>query len=176
MIDLRFALLWGAAFLVFPLSGLAAQAATGGITDPFRAAIAGAIVGLMLGSVQWLLLRGLVPVSLTYVAASAVGLAAGTALAVALLGTNMTGEALLWRALMAGAVCGIAQALTLSGATAAAPVWAVVVGLGWVAGWFTTRIAGIDLAPRWAVFGATGALVFQLATGLAVLALVRTLR
>ena len=47
-----------------------------------------------------------------------------------------------------------------------APVWALVVALGWAIGWMITRAAGIDLALQWSVFGSSGALMFQLLTGL----------
>ena len=36
-----------------------------------------------------------------------------------------------------------------------------------------TAGSGLDLAPEWAVFGASGALAFQLATGLALAYLLR---
>jgi hypothetical protein len=47
-----------------------------------------------------------------------------------------------------------------------APVWALVVALSWAIGWMITRAVGIDLALQWSVFGSSGALMFQLLTGL----------
>jgi hypothetical protein len=43
-------------------------------------------------------------------------------------------------------------------------------------GWFITRGAGIDLSYKWAVFGASGAITFQLLTGLALYFLLRTVQ
>jgi hypothetical protein len=40
-------------------------------------------------------------------------------------------------------------------------------------GWFVTRAAGIDLSFKWSVFGVSGALTFQLLTGLALYFLLR---
>jgi len=46
-------------------------------------------------------------------------------------------------------------------------VWPLVVACGWAIGWLMTRAAGVDLTANWSVFGAAGALTFQLLTGLA---------
>jgi hypothetical protein len=52
-------------------------------------------------------------------------------------------------------------------------LWIGVMTLGWTLGWFITRGAGIDLSYKWAVFGASGALTFQVLTGLALYYLLR---
>jgi hypothetical protein len=54
----------------------------------------------------------------------------------------------------------------LRGVSGRAPVWVLIVTLGWALGWMITRAIGIDLAAQWAVFGSSGALLFQLLTGL----------
>jgi hypothetical protein len=54
----------------------------------------------------------------------------------------------------------------LRGGINRAPVWALVVTLSWTSGCLTTHAAGIDLAQQWAVFGSSGALLFQLLAGL----------
>lgn len=46
-------------------------------------------------------------------------------------------------------------------------IWIGVRTLGWTIGWFVTRFTGVDLSPKWAMFGATGALTLQVLTGLA---------
>jgi hypothetical protein len=45
-------------------------------------------------------------------------------------------------------------------------LWGTVVTVGWAVAWAVTAAFGIDLARKWAVFGSSGALVFQLGTGL----------
>jgi hypothetical protein len=78
-----------------------------------------------------------------------------------------TDVALPLRGLITGAGIGIAQFLLLRGVTARTPIWALVVALGWAIGWMVTRAAGVDLALQWSVFGSSGAVTFQLLTGLA---------
>jgi hypothetical protein len=53
-------------------------------------------------------------------------------------------------------------------------IWIGAVSLGWALGWFVTRSAGIDLSQKWYVFGMSGALAFQLLTGVALYFLLRT--
>lgn len=169
----RMALLWTLAFVAFPLAGVLAQTATGGISDTGRAFAGGAIVGATLSLAQFLIMRHLLPLSPLWIAASSLGLGAGLALATLWLGTATDGNALLWRALIAGAGLGIAQYLMLRPVLAYSEIWLVTVTLGWVAGWFITRGVGVDLTPGWANFGAAGAITFQILTGGALLIMLR---
>lgn len=157
---------WAIAFLGFPLGGLAAWALIGPVATPLAGALSGALTGAILGSVQWLALRRRLPLSLWWVAATALGMAAGIALGVALFGTDTEGAALLLRGLLAGASVGAAQSLVLREHSSRAPAWAITVALGWVLGWMITRSAGVDLSQQWTVFGSSGAVVFQLLAGL----------
>jgi hypothetical protein len=93
----------------------------------------------------------------------AVGLAIGTAL----LGSETGGNELLWRAAITGLCIGIAQWIVLRQVLPQSIIWIGVMAIAWTVGWFITRRAGIDLSYKWAVFGASGALVFQFLTGLA---------
>jgi hypothetical protein len=102
-----------------------------------------------------------------WIAATAAGMGAGLALGVALLGADTAGTTLPLRGLVIGAGIGLAQFALLRGISARAFVWPLVVACGWAIGWLVTRAAGIDLAADWSVFGASGALTFQLLTGLA---------
>ena len=54
-----------------------------------------------------------------------------------------------------------------------ATMWAAVVTLGWPLAWVVSVAIGLDLTWNWAVFGASGALIFQLATGLTLFFLLR---
>jgi hypothetical protein len=94
-------------------------------------------------------------------------MAGGLAFGLGLLGIDTAGAALPLRGLVTGAGIGLAQHLVLRGLTPRAPIWAFVVAGGWAVGWVVTRAAGVDLAPNFTVFGATGAWIFQLLTGLA---------
>jgi hypothetical protein len=164
---------WGAAFLGFPIGGAAATLLVGPIESVGAAVIAGAVAGGVIGAAQWLVLRRRVPLSALWVAVTAGGMAVGMALGQVVLGDGMTMQPLLLRGLVVGAAIGAAQAGLLRGILATPTVWAVVVTLGWALAWAVSAAIGLDLTRNWAVFGASGALVFQLATGLALFYLLR---
>lgn len=158
---------WGLAFIGFPLGGLAATALVGGVTTPLDGAIGGAATGAVIGLTQWLVLRRHLALTPWWIAATAAGMGAGLALGITLLGIDTAGNTLPLRGLVTGAGIGIAQFVLLRGSSTRAWVWALVVAGGWAIGWLVTRAAGIDLGQHWSVFGASGALTFQLLTGLA---------
>ncbi len=155
------------AFVSIPLAGVAGIAVAGPLTTPLDGVLGGVAAGAVIGLAQWLMLRQRLSLSPWWIAATAAGMGAGLALSIALLGTAMEGVALPLRGLVTGTAIGIAQFLVLRARTDRAAVWAPVVALGWALGWIIMRAAGIDLAPSWYVFGAWGALTFQVLTGLA---------
>ena len=157
---------WGLAFLGFPLGGLAATALVGGVTTPLEGAIGGAATGAVIGLAQWLALRQRLGLTPWWIATTAAGMGAGLALGIALFGADTAGITLPLRGLVTGAGIGIAQFALLRGHTPRALVWPFVVAGGWAIGWLMTRAIGVDLAANWSVFGAAGALTFQLLTGL----------
>jgi hypothetical protein len=170
----RFWVFWAVAFLGFPVGGALAYALIGPITTTMQAGLAGAITGAILGAVQWLVLRTAMPLPIWWVVATSAGLALGLTLSVAFFRTETSGNELLWRAAITGLSIGIAQWIVLRQVVPQSALWIVVVGLGWVLGWFITRSAGIDLSLGWSVFGASGALAFQVLTGLALYFLLRS--
>jgi len=171
----RFWLFWVLAFLSFPIAGLLANL-VGSVTTPVRAILAGAIAGATLGLIQWLILKSRLPLlSIWWVVATSVGMAVGLAISTMLLGSETAGNELLWRGAITGLCIGAAQCIAFQGVLPLpqSAIWIGVVGLGWALGWFVTRAAGIDLSPKWSVFGVSGALTFQLLTGLALYFLLR---
>jgi hypothetical protein len=164
---------WGAAFLGFPIAGAVATALVGPIETVGAAAVAGAVAGGVLGAAQWVVLRRRLPLSPRWVLATAGAMAVGMALGHALLGDDTAPLPLLLRGLVTGAAIGGAQAALLWGILRAPAIWAAVVTLGWPLGWAVSAAIGLDLALKWAVFGASGALAFQLATGLTLASLLR---
>jgi len=175
----RFWLFWALAFLGFPLGGLLATLIVGPVTTTTRAALSGTITGGVLGLVQWLALKSRLPLPLWWVLATSLGMAFGLALSTAFLGSDTRGHELLWRAALTGFSLGMAQWMVLqialpASARSISALWVVVVGLGWVVGWFITRRAGIDLDLKWPVFGSTGAWAFQFLSGLALYLLLRS--
>jgi hypothetical protein len=157
---------WGLAFVGFPIGGVAASALVGPVETVGEAALAGAVTGAAVGAAEWLALRRRLPVSPWWVAATSAGMAGGLAVSTALLGSETADATLLWRGLITGAGVGIAQVLLLRRATSRAWAWGPVVAVGWAVGWAVTRAIGVDMAPKWSVFGSAGALTFQLLTGL----------
>lgn len=172
----RFWLFWVVAFLSFPVAGLFANLA-GSVITPLRALIAGAIAGATLGLVQWLILKSrLRLLTIWWVVATSIGMAVGLAIGTAILGSETAGNELLWRGAITGLCIGVAQYMVLRqvGPLPQPVIWIGVVAVGWALGWFVTRAAGIDLSPKWSVFGVSGALTFQLLTGLALYLLLRS--
>ncbi len=170
----RFWGFWAVAFLGFPLGGTLAYALIGPMTTIVQAGLGGAITGAILGIVQWLVLRTAIPLPMWWIVATSAGMALGLALSVVFFGSETSGNELLWRAAITGLSIGIAQWIVLRQVLPQSAYWIAVIGLGWVLGWFITRSAGVDLSLKWYVFGATGALAFQLLTGLALYFLLRS--
>jgi hypothetical protein len=172
----RFWLFWVLAFLSFPIAGLLANL-VGSVNTPVRGFLAGAIAGAVLGLIQWLVLKSRLPqLPAWWVIATSAGFAVGLAVSTALLGSEIDGTELLWRGAITGLFIGSAQFVVLQRflPLPQSLIWIGVLGLLWALGWFITRSAGIDLSYKWAVFGASGALTFQLFTGLALYLLLRT--
>jgi hypothetical protein len=168
----RFLLFWVLAFLSFPIAGLLANL-MGAVTTPLIAILAGLIAGATLGLIQWLVLRSQLALSIGWILATAIGMAVGLAVSTAFLGSDTAGSPLLLRAAITGLCIGIAQWVVLRQVLPQSILWIGVITLGWTLGWFVTRSAGIDLSYKWAVFGASGALTFQVLTGLALYFLLR---
>jgi len=100
-------------------------------------------------------------------------MALGLVLGQVFLGDSTSAPPLLLRGLLVGAAIGATQAVLLRGVLATPILWAVVVTLGWSLGWAVTAAWGIDLTLKWVVFGSSGAVTFQLVTGLTLAYLLR---
>jgi hypothetical protein len=164
---------WGAAFLGFPIGGAAATALVGPIESAGESVIGGVVVGAVVGAAQWLVLRRRLPLSPLWVAATAGSMAVGMLVGNVLLGNDTSMSPLLLRGLIAGAAIAAAQTALLWGVLRTPILWAVVVTLGWPLAWAVSAAIGLDLSWNWAVFGSSGALAFQLATGLTLAYLLR---
>jgi hypothetical protein len=150
-----------------------ARLVVGPIDSVGAAAIGGAIAGTVIGAAQWFVLRQRLPISALWAPATGAAMALGLVLAQVLLSDSTSAVPLLLRGLVVGAVIGVAQTLLLRRVLGSATIWAVVVALAWPLGWAVTAAWGIDLTLKWAVFGSSGALTFQLVTGLTLAYLLR---
>lgn len=157
---------WGLAFLGFPLGGLASFGLVGGVESVLDGAIGGAACGAVLGAVQWLVLRRRLSLPRSWIVATSLGMAGGLALTLALFGTSTAGSVLLLRGVSTGLLIGLAQWVVLPRSVPRAWVWVPTVAAGWALGWAVSNAIGLGLTPNFAVFGASGALVFQALTGL----------
>lgn len=174
----RFFVYWMLTFLGFPPGGLLAILVVGSVEGPLSGALAGVLAGLVVGAAQWLALRGRLRVSAGWIPATALGLGVGDALGAALTGAGTGIGALISTGVVVGASVGVAQWMILVRETPAAERgrlswWPAVLAIAWPLGWTVTWAVGVDVERGYAVFGASGALVFAALTGAALLFLTR---
>jgi hypothetical protein len=162
-----FYILWIVAFLGFPLGGSASHLLVGPVADIPRAALAGLVTGAVIGLAQWLILQQVISLNGVWVLATALGMAVGLAAGTAITGTSTEGNTLLIRAAMTGLAIGVAQWLVLRTLIPNSGWWIAIIPIGWTIGWFVTRAVGVDMSQQWSVFGASGAITFQVITLLA---------
>ena len=156
-----------ATFLAFPVGGLPAIA-LGGVDSVASAAAGGVSAGFIIGAAQGLTLRHLGRRLLaTWTILSGLGLGIGLAAGAALVDYGTTGSDLILQGVVSGLGIGLAQAAALRGPLGLreAGLWAASVTVLWPLGWTVTRAAGVSVEDQFAVFGATGALVFTAASG-----------
>lgn len=166
---------WMVSFLGFPLGGFAATIVVGPVDSLTAALIGGLITGTILGAAQsWGLGRS-GPPALQWIAATAVGLAAGFGVGSAVVDYQTSLTALIVQGAISGLAVGIAQTFVLRhriGRLALA--WPAALAGAWALGWVVTATAGIAVDQQFIVFGASGALVVTALTSLLPLILTRT--
>jgi hypothetical protein len=157
---------WPLAFLGFPVGGLIADVIVGPV-DSFGAALAGGLIaGAVIGAAQWFVLRRLVP--WLWIAATSVGMAAGLAVGAALVDYGVgRGDLMLMGALTGVGVGGL-QALVLARQQiSGAAWWAAANPPAWALAWLVSSyVLSSNVDEQFTNFGASGALLFALLTGL----------
>ncbi len=159
---------WVAVALAFPVAGLIGWT-IGGEVDAVRPALAGgALTGAGLGAVQWWAAKGMFGPPAAWVSASAAGYAVGLATGAALVGYETDLGSLALMGLVSGAAIGAAQGFALSrqGERRLAVAWGAGMPALFAIGWSVTTLGGIDVDQQFTVFGAYGAVVFMLLSGL----------
>jgi hypothetical protein len=170
----RFFLWWMLAFLGFPLGGELALVLVGPVEGAVSGALGGALAGAVIGAAQWLVLRRYLRVGPEWILATALGVAIGDALGALLTGAGTGIGALLITGLVTGVAVGLLQwGFVLRGRLLRARLWPLVVAIAWPLGWTVTWAFGIDVERGYYMFGATGALVFAVITGLEMLVMLR---
>lgn len=154
---------WLPTFLAFPTGGYLAVTALGSLDTPLKAAAGGLLAGAVIGAGQWLALRSR-GASRRWISATAAAMAAGSAISVAATGAGTERADVMLAGLITGAAVGAAQSVLLERGRA---TWIAVSAAGWALAWLTTSAVIVDIERGYAVFGASGALVVTVLTGLA---------
>jgi hypothetical protein len=157
---------WPVAVLVgFPIGGYLANVIVGKVDSVGAAVAAGLIAGTIIGAAQWLALRPLVPWA--WLVATSVGMAAGLTGGAALVDYGIgRGDLALMGALTGLGVGGL-QAFLLARRGSGALWWVALNPPAWALAWLVTSfVITRNVKEHFAVFGASGALVFALLTWL----------
>jgi hypothetical protein len=157
---------WPVATLIgFPIGGYAANIIVGKIDSVGAALIGGLIVGAIVGAAQWLALQRLVP--RIWIGATSIGMAVGLTAGAALVDYGISRGELALMGAVTGLVVGGLQAFLLSRRGTGALWWVVVNPPAWALAWVVTSfVITRNVKEHFAVFGASGALVFALLTWL----------
>jgi hypothetical protein len=159
---------WVAVAVAFPIAGLIGWTVGGRVDAVDAALVGGALTGAGLGAVQWWAAKGALGRPAAWISTSAAGYAIGLAAGAAVVGYDTDLGALAVTGLVSGAVLGGAQGLVLArqGHRGVAVPWAASMPVLFALGWCATTLGGIDVDKQFTVFGAYGALVFMLLSGL----------
>jgi hypothetical protein len=155
-------------WLAFPVAGYIGWGIGGHVDAVGAALIGGAVTGAGLGAVQWWAAKGALGHARAWIGSSAVGYALGLAAGAALVGYDTDLGALAVMGAVSGAVLGAAHGFVLArqGRRALALPWALAMPVLYALGWSVASVTGIGVDDQFTVFGAGGALVFTLLSGL----------
>jgi hypothetical protein len=167
---------WLPTFVGFIAGGAIAIAVLGPVTSLATALGGGAVAGAILGAAQWLALRGRLPKSEWWIPATAVGQAVGLAAGATLVGYRTSLQDLAIQGAITGLGVGVLQALVLRPHVAAWFWWALAMPPLWALGWIVTTAAGISVDQHFTNFGASGAIVVTILSGLLLVVLLRAPR
>lgn len=164
---------WLVAIIVgVPIGGLVANLAVGKIDGVGPALAGGLIAGAIIGGAQWLALRPITP--WLWIVATSFGMAAGLSAGAALVDYGISRGDLAVMGAVTGLGVGGLQALLLARRGSGALWWAAVNPPAWAIAWIvTTFVITKNVKEHFAVFGASGALVFALLTWLVLILVFR---
>lgn len=166
--------LWPLAILIgFPIAGYVADLVVDGVDSVGAGIVAGLIAGVIFGAAEWFVLRRWV--SWLWIPATAAGTAVGLAVGASLVDFGIgRGDVALIGA-VTGVGVGVMQAVVLARHRIPGPLWwALANPPAWALGWFVTSyVIARNIAERFPIFGASGAVVFGLLTWLLLAMLLR---
>lgn len=157
---------WLLAAASFPPAGFLANVIAGSVDGPLTGALAGAVAGAVIGAAQWLVLRRRIANASWWIPATSLGFALGLGIGTAVVDAGTGVGDLAISGAITGLAIGTAQFLVLRNASKRAWLWIPTVAASWPVGWVTTWAIGVDVDNGWSNFGASGALVFAIVTGL----------
>jgi hypothetical protein len=159
---------WIAVALAFPVAGYIGWKIGGPVDSAESALIGGALTGAGLAAVQWWASGGRLGRAVPWITAGAAGYAVGLAAGAALVGYGTSIGALALMGLVSGASLGLAQGLVLArhGDSRLAAAWGAAMPALFSLGWIVTTAIGVNVEEQFTVFGAAGAVLFMLASGL----------
>jgi hypothetical protein len=158
---------WIIAIVGFPIGGFIGHLIAGPAATVPAALISGLIAGAIIGAGQALALGLLRPQSFAlWAGATAIGLGVALAGVTAVIGQIDTQTDAILLGAISGLAIGAGQAAWLARENVAnAWMWIVTTGIAWAIGWAMTSGIGVALAAGWPVYGASGAVVSQIITG-----------
>jgi len=157
--------LWPVSILIgFPVGGYVADLVVDGVDSVGAAIAAGLITGAIIGAAEWFALRQ--RVSWLWIPATTAGMALGLAVGAALVDYGIGRGDLVVMGAVTGLGVGGMQALVLARRRIPGAFWwAIANPPGWALGWFVSSyVIARNIAERFPIFGASGAVVFGLLT------------
>jgi len=158
---------WPVAIVVgIPIGGYAANLIVGKVDSVGPALAGGLIAGAIIGAAQWWALRSLVPWA--WIVATSVGMAAGLTAGAALVDYGISrGDLALMGAVTGLGVAGLQAFLLPLARRSGALLWVAVNVPAWALAWVVSSfVITKNVKEHFAVFGASGAILFALVTWL----------
>jgi hypothetical protein len=158
---------WVAVGFAFPVAGYIGWKVGGRVDAVDAALVGGALTGAGLGAVEWWAAKGTLGPAAAWIGFSAVAYAVGLAAGAELVGHDTDVVSLAVMGLVSGALLGATQGLLLARqGRALALAWAAAMPVLFALSWYASTGIGVDVADQFTVFGAAGAVVFTLLSGL----------
>jgi hypothetical protein len=159
---------WVTVALAFPIAGLIGGAVSGPVDAPLAALIGGVLTGAGLGAVQWFAARDSFADGRIWITTSALGYGVGLLAGAAVVGYNTDLVSLAAMGAISGLVLGAAQGIALAeqGRPRLALAWGLAMPVLLALGWAASTLVGVDVDQQFTVFGAMGAIVFMVLSGL----------
>jgi hypothetical protein len=148
--------LWIVTCLAFPPAGYIGRAVAGPVDGLPSAVLAGVVTGIVLGVLQWALLRRR-GASAAWILGTAAGFGVGLAAGAALVSYRTDRPALAIMGAVSGLAVGVLQAKAIGATARQSLVWGGATAGLWAVAWMPTS-GVIDVTDQWPVFGISGAL------------------